>query len=569
MKAMTFTLRVKHISGAGHTEAFEFDQDCVTIGRARTSDVALCNRRKAVSRHHAEVRRENKDFHLIDLGSKNVTRLNGQLLEPGHSHALHHGDQLRIGDFELEVVLPEPDRSYPEKTLPGPDTLHLLQQEAESLLTRIYGATSTSHRPPLPQAEETLQRAVEELIILSELAFEIGASYDVREIADTIVRRALRAVDAEQGVITLLDAKAPDTMQTLIRVSNGEQPTFSLSEPLLRWMQHHMVPLRLPNAQPLPIFDALSLPDAAHTLLCIPLLVRSRLTGILTVYNRRGRGSFSEADERLLAIVAAQSAQVIENARLQEKEKQLLHVKEELALAYKIQVNLLPKQPPLIEEYDIAGKSLPAEIVGGDYFDFMTMQERYLGFCVGDVSGKGLPAALLMANVQATLRGQAFCSRSVAACLEQSNKLLYQSAPKGTFVTLFCGLLDTTSHQVSYANAGHNRPLLLRADGTRMLLSTGGLVLGAVPTHAYKEDEVTLHPGDTLLLYSDGITEAMNKDREQFGEERLVATIERYRHKPAAVMVEHLIRAVECHAGEAPQSDDMTLLIIKRLPERL
>ena len=561
---MAFTLRVKHTSGAGDTEEFEFDQACVSIGRARTNDIALLNRRKAVSRRHAEIRRANNAFHLVDLGSKNVTRLNGEHLGAGDPHALQHGDHLRIGDFELEFVLPESARSNPEKTLPGPDTLYRLEQEASSLLTWIYGTTSHPRHPSSPQAEETLQRAVEELIVLSELAFEIGASYDVREIADTIVRRALQAVDAEQGVITLLDEQAPDVMQTLIRVSHGEQPAFSLSEPLLRWMQHHKTPLRLPAPQPLPFLQELSLPDVVHTLLCIPLLVRSRLTGILAVYNRRGRASFSEADERLLAIIAAQSAQVIENARLHEKEKQLVRVKEELALAHKIQVNLLPKQAPAIAGYDIAGKSLPAETVGGDYFDFMPMQEHYLGFCVGDVSGKGLPAALLMANVQATLRGQAFCSRSVAACLEQSNKLLYQSAPKGAFVTLFCGLLDTARHQISYANAGHNRPLLLNAGGTLTTLSTGGLVLGAAPTHAYTEDERALHPGDTLLLYSDGITEAMNEAREQFGEERLAATFERYRRKPAAVMVERIIRAVECHAGEAPQSDDMTVLVIKR-----
>lgn len=562
MKSTAFKLRVKHSSGVGDTEVFAFDQDRVSIGRDRANDLALCNRQKAVSRRHAEIRRADRSFELVDLGSKNATRLNGRHLEAESPRPLRSGDHLRIGDFDVEFVGPEDDQAY-RCALPGPDTLRLLQRNAGSVLTRIYGTSLPQPGASTPESA-SLHRAMEELIVLSELAFEISASFDAEEITDTIVRRALQAVGAEQGVVTLVDGVDSEGGETLVRVRDGNRQSIPQSMRLLEWMQRHKTPVRLPVAEPPPPFDEVSLPESVRSLLCIPLMVRSRLIGILTVYNKEGAAGFTDADERLLAIIAAQSAQVIENARLHEQEQQLLSVQEELALARKIQANLLPKQPPVVTGYDIAGRSIPAEAVGGDYFDFMPLKEHLLGFCVGDVSGKGLPAALLMANVQATLRGQAFYSASVAACLAQSNKLLYQSAPKGTFVTLFCGLLDIEKHRITYANAGHNRPLLLRADGGRSTLSLGGLVLGAVPRHTYQEEAVTLHPGDALLLYSDGLTEARDKDQKHFGEERLAALFERYRHKPAAVIVERIIHAVAHFAGHGNQCDDITLVVIKR-----
>jgi sigma-B regulation protein RsbU (phosphoserine phosphatase) len=279
-----------------------------------------------------------------------------------------------------------------------------------------------------------------------------------------------------------------------------------------------------------------------RSVLCVPLLVRARLVGVLTAFNKRagggptdGAAAFNAEDERLLAIIASQSAQVLENARLAEGERELLRMQEQLRLAADLQARLLPSAPPEVLGYDVAGWSLSSEAVGGDYFDFIPLEDGRLGFAVGDVVGKGLPAALLMANVRATLRGQASGSNA-AACLERANALLHGSTSRREFVTLFYGVLDPVRHRVRYANAGHNRPLLLATGKAPARLETGGLALGMVSSCAYEEAEVAIGPGDLLFVYSDGVTEAMDADREEFGEARLAAVLEGCRDAPASTL---------------------------------
>jgi len=241
-----------------------------------------------------------------------------------------------------------------------------------------------------------------------------------------------------------------------------------------------------------------------------------------------------------------------------------VHIREEMRLALDIQTSLLPTAPPQTPGYDIAGVSLPAETVGGDYFDYLPL-DAGLGLCVGDVSGKGLPASLLMANVQATLHGQAPWSDSVSACLGRINTLLCRRVRKGSFVTLVYGILDPHRHRFTFANAGHNRPYLCTADGAVRRLDRGGLALGFIADHVYHEAAVSLAPGDLLLLYSDGITEAMNPAREQFDEERLVALLKAHRRHTAQAFIRRIVEAVQRHTGDAPPSDDMTLPAVKRL----
>ena len=284
-----------------------------------------------------------------------------------------------------------------------------------------------------------LRRAVKELSILNDLARDIGASLDSQHITNTIIRRSLRAIGAEQGVIALLDRRGDGGMETLVRTLIGPSTGQALhvQDSLLGWMQINQMPLLVNHPREDPRFPGVRWDESINSLLCVPLLVKSELTGVLIVFNKSGMGGFNEDDQRLLSILAAQSAQVVESARLHEEEATLRRFQDELVLASEIQVGLLPKVMPSVPGYDIAGKNTPAEAIGGDYFDFIGLGDGGLAICVADVSGKGLFASLLMANLQATVRAQALMQVSPGKCLEHANTLLSKSTDSHRFATCF------------------------------------------------------------------------------------------------------------------------------------
>src|SRR5574341_1080604 len=294
----------------------------------------------------------------------------------------------------------------------------------------------------LQQENQRLKRAVEELSFLNELARAIGASANLQEIIQTIVHRSLHAVHAEQGVITLVGAQAGDPMKTLVRGmdTSSENEPFRPNQSLLGWMQLYKAPLVLYEPRRDERFSGVTWDTSIVSLVCVPLLVKSELKGVLTVYNKKSGQRFTEEDQRLLAIIAGQSAQVIENARLCEEEQALFRMQEQVRLAGKIQLDLLPKTAPKIAGYDIAGKSFPAQSVGGDYFDFIVVDQNRLAVCLGDVSGKGLPASLLMANLQATVRAQTLVEATANVCVSRSNRLLCQNTDRCNFITFFYAL---------------------------------------------------------------------------------------------------------------------------------
>jgi serine phosphatase RsbU (regulator of sigma subunit)/signal transduction histidine kinase len=260
-------------------------------------------------------------------------------------------------------------------------------------------------------------------------------------------------------------------------------------------------------------------------------------------------------------------------ARAQEKELaelnrrlqgQISEQEAQVELAARIQSDLLPKIAPRLKDYEIAGKNIPAKQVGGDYFDFIPMDEHRIAVCVGDVCGKGLPASLLMANLQATIRGQVMYSATVGDCLEKSNKLLYRCTDKKTFVSLFLGILDTRTHTITYANAGQNLPILFPKSKKPYSLEKRGLVLGAVEKTTYEEENVVLKKGDLLLIYSDGINEAMNEKMEEFGDDRLRDIVFLHRDSTPAEIIGRILSAVEYFIRARAANDDMTLLVLKR-----
>ena len=245
----------------------------------------------------------------------------------------------------------------------------------------------------------------------------------------------------------------------------------------------------------------------------------------------------------------------------------------ELETARKIQEKLLPDEMPRVQGFEIAGTSIPSQQVGGDYFDFLDMGNEQLGVAIADVSGKGIPAALLMANLQASLHAQVIKPSKVAEVASRLNNLLVRSTEANMFATFFYGILDRKESKFTSTNAGHNPPFLFRAEGDIERLEAGGLLLGFLPDQEYKQQTVTMMPGDVVVLYTDGITEAAGVSAEKisenlFGEERLIEVARANMARSARGIQSFILKAITEHTAGVPQFDDITLVVIKRKQKR-
>ncbi len=411
-----------------------------------------------------------------------------------------------------------------------------------------------------------LRRAVSELSILNDLAREIGASTDSSKIMQRVINRSLRAVNAEQGNITLVGEDSADPFKTFVRdmVSSSQHQPYHIDQALLGWMHLNKKILSITNPKNDTRFAGVHWDESINALLCVPLLSKSKLVGILTVLNKRDGTSFNQEDERLLAIIASQSAQVIENARLYEEEQKYIKVQEELRLAKEIQLGLLPAEIPQIPNYDIAGKSLPAQEVGGDYFDLISVDDETIAVCVGDAAGHGLPAAMLMANLQAIIKCQTFLKTSAEECLQTANTILHQNTQSGRFATFFFGLLNFQTHEFVYANAGHSYPFMIKSDGTITELSQSGVVLSFVPDIRYESSTICFEPGDILTIFSDGIIEAENSAGEQYGESRFLENIQFSKEMYSNIILDNMFKSIKTFVQNAPQEDDMTMIVLRR-----
>jgi sigma-B regulation protein RsbU (phosphoserine phosphatase) len=420
----------------------------------------------------------------------------------------------------------------------------------------------------LIEENQRLRTAVEELSALNEIATAITSTQTLEQIVDLIVRKCVKHIKVEQGAVMLLDEKDQDKpFHTMIRKQD------SLSNILPYRMDAQLTGWMLKNRNPLIVNDLTT--DSRFkfmvdknfpisSLLSVPMMVKGKMIGLLTVFNKKSEAGFTAGDQRLLGIIAAQSAHVIENARLYHEEQSLIRLQEEMRLAYEIQVDLLPKEQPVLPGYQIAGKSIPSKEVGGDYFDFIHSGDNRLAFCLGDISGKGIPAALLMANLQATLRGQTLLGNNSKSCVSFANEMLYQNSAPNKFATLFYGIIDSSKNELSYCNGGHNNPFFFSHDNKLTTLDKGGLIVGIMPSVIYEEDTIPFNSGDLLVIFSDGITEAMNNTEEEFGEQRLIDVILQNKNEPAKDLIEIIIKKVQEFSGIQSQMDDITLVIIKR-----
>lgn len=279
----------------------------------------------------------------------------------------------------------------------------------------------------------------------------------------------------------------------------------------------------------------------------------------IEIPNEDELGDLAAAINEMAAAVKLGREQAIARERLES----------ELETARKIQEKLLPHAMPDVPGFEIAGISLPSQQVGGDYFDFLDMGEGQLGIAIADVSGKGIPAALLMANLQASLHAQVIRPGEVAEVTARINDLMVESTDSNMFATFFYGILDRHRSQFTSTNAGHNPPLLLRQNGQVERLEAGGLLLGFMSDQEYVQNTISLDEGDVLVLFTDGITEAVDTSLgtmagNLFGEERMIQVIKQHRTGTAREMQNAILSSIDAYTGNSPQSDDITLVVIKK-----
>jgi sigma-B regulation protein RsbU (phosphoserine phosphatase) len=417
------------------------------------------------------------------------------------------------------------------------------------------------------QAEnDRLRQAVEELSILNEIATAIDSSMKVDEINKLIVTKCIRRMGVEQGVIRLLDQSDPNqAFKTLVRVVDHSEDglPFRLGLTLTGWILKNQKPLLANDLHNDERFKGTSseAPEI-KSVLAVPLKTRSRMVGVLSVFNKRGNKPFDDDDQRLLTIIATQSAQVIENARLQEEEQRLHLMEEDLRVARTIQESLVPKSVPKVDGIDLFGFTAPAREVGGDYYDWIPLSDGRIGCVVADVSGKGMPASLLMAQLQACFKAQAQAGKPPDEVVTAVNQFLGITMEPARFVTLFYAIVDPAAGKLVYANAGHNPPLVWGPDGKVQWYGEGGLMLSPVSMLPYEAHTQDFPPGSGIVIYSDGVTEAEAPAGEQWEEQNLEAAAMHGPRSSAQEIGERIKMALEHFVAGAEQSDDITLTVM-------
>ena len=392
-----------------------------------------------------------------------------------------------------------------------------------------------------------------ELEALYEVGLAIASTLDLEELCDETLLRAVSLLDARRGALYLLEE---DDYRLTSRFGGEAKDRFALKE-------LDLAALEAGESQG----PTGWLPGAEH-LLGVPVEIEGDPRGLLVVADkesRRGVGPFPPTDRRTLSLFANQAAIAIENAKLHKLALEKERLEREMELAAEIQQQILPKTMPAIGGYEVLGWNRPARHAGGDYFDLKGLGSDHWGLVVGDVTGKGLPAALLVSTLHSALRVLYDSMEAGPSLMSRLNRHIYESSAANKFITLLLGVLEVENSRLAYLNAGHNPGLLLRPDGSVEQLSSAGLPLGLLPQGSYGVSTCDLAPGDLVCLYSDGITECESPEEEEFGLDRLAALLEEHRNAPLPELIAAIDRAVTDFAQDLPQGDDQTVLLLRRL----
>jgi sigma-B regulation protein RsbU (phosphoserine phosphatase) len=411
--------------------------------------------------------------------------------------------------------------------------------------------------------------------LLLKLSQEIGRSLDLQEVLGHLLESVRTTVAYDAAGVFVLNRRVQlgqDAGERLIAgmVTVGFDDTPRDEDPMLRQGKGiigHVISTGQTVIAPDVRKELHYVQGKASTRseIAVPIASAGEVIGALNLESDT-LDAFSEADVEFLEFFAVAAAISIEKAVVHRELLEKHRIEQQLRIARDVQGALLPAASPVVAEYDIAGTHVPTWEIGGDYFDYLPQPDGRLGIVVADVSGKGVPAALIMATFRAALRAQRPRSVPLERIGSRLNRILLDSTDASRFVTAVYGLLEHRTGAFGYVNCGHNPPLLLRADGGRETLASGGPALGMWAGATFKTDAASIGHGDTLAMYTDGVIEVMDASGEMFGLDRLEAVIRRHPDRPAAETVQAVVEAARAFAGRRGFEDDFTLVIIKREP---
>lgn len=407
-------------------------------------------------------------------------------------------------------------------------------------------------------------RELQRLAFLVEAAKVLNSTLDLFELLELILRMTTEQTGADRATLFLVDAEQGELRSWIAQGLERREIRLPMGKGLAGWVAQSGEPVNLEDAYSDPRFDSAF--DGVHgyrtkSILVMPVKARDgRVVGVLELLNKPD-GAFNEADIACLDGISSHAAIALENARLHRESLERQRLENELELARSIQTSLLPDAPPPLPGFDVAVRYEACSHVGGDYYDFIPIDTQALLFVIADVEGKGVSSALVAAGVQATLRALTRHVHALEDIAFHLSESIRTSARGGRYLTLFLGLLDARSRAIHYVNAGHLPPLLLR-EGTGIPLDEGGTVMGLFPRSRYKRGIQRFEPGDRLLAFTDGITEARDARDREFGFDRLRESADRLRGRSARELVDGICLDVDAHAtGQSPRSGDDRLLL--------
>lgn len=415
--------------------------------------------------------------------------------------------------------------------------------------------------------EYELRQRFNELTTIYNVTMMLGEPRDLQKLLNRTVRAVCEVMDVKAASIRLIDHEKNELR---IKAVHNLSPQYQNKGPIqigrneldsVAWSPRGYEYVKNMAIDPRVQYPEEAAREGIVSMLSIGMRYKGRPLGVLRVYTAEER-VFEQHEIELLKAIAAQASAAIENARLLEERLQSEAIERQIKMAAEVQQRMLPSYPPEIPGLSLAYTYVPCFELAGDFFDFIDLPDNNLGLVVADVSGKGVPASLIMASVRAALRAQVDNVYYLYEVIRRLNIMLYRDTKPTEFVTLFYGVYDAKTHRFTYCNAGHPPALLLRKGEVRELPGDN-MVLGIEPNENYRQDFVDLEPGDAILIYSDGLPDAMNFDKEPYGKERVLSAFKSSSGKSAQEIADHLLWDVRRFVGLTNRSDDLTMIVMK------